>query len=169
MKLEDVARKSPEFDFFEYFEGHTRASGWFTDRFGNVRRHFDGDFQGIWDGGSFELTEELRYTDGVVERRNWNFRKEADGRFTATSDSLVGTATGVQKGNSANLKYRMHIDLKDNKRWLVAINDWFFLQQDGSLHNVSEVYKWGLRIGSVSNVFSKPDTAVGLALRNNAA
>ncbi len=173
MKIEDVASNTLEFDFFRYFDGHTRATGWFTDRFGNVRRHFDGDFRGIHVNGVFELTEELRYTDGVVEQRQWHVRKSGDGRFTATSDSLVGEAKGVQQGNTANFRYSMYIDLKGGKRWLVRINDWFFLQQDGSVHNVSEVYKWGIKIGSVSNVFQKPlaanDRDATLDLKSNAA
>lgn len=156
MKIENIAKESPEFEFTRYFLGTTKATGWFSDRFGTVRRHFDGEFIGTWEDDVFVLSEELRYSDGVVENRQWHIRMDDGGNFSATSDSLVGEASGVQRGNTVNLKYRMYVDLKDDKRWLLKINDWLILQQDGSVHNITEVYKWGFKIGTVSNVFHKP-------------
>ena len=155
MNIDDIARPSPEFDFRAHFLGHMRASGWFADRFGNVRRHFCGDFHGSYDGDIFVLDESLEYSDGVSEKRQWRVTIDEQGNFRAESKSLVGDAIGRLLGNTLQLKYRMNVELANDKTWELKMNDWMFLQPDGSLHNITQVYKWGLRIGSVNTQYSR--------------
>ncbi|MBX2825962.1 MAG: DUF3833 domain-containing protein [Gammaproteobacteria bacterium] len=157
MKLESVAGAAPEFDFTEYFAGHTKASGWFADRFGNIKRHFCGDFFGSWDDQVFVLDEVLYYTDGVVEKRQWRVTFGEDGSFSADSDSLVGSATGKTMGNTLALSYVMKVAVAENKEWVLSMDDWMIYQPDGSLHNQTNVYKWGFRIGTVTTQYTPHD------------
>ena len=140
----------PVFDFGEFFHGHTRASGWFADRFGTPRRHFCGDFYGYYDQGRFILDEKLYYTDGVLEERVWKVRVSEDGVFSAQSDSLTTDATGLVSGNTLAMRYSMKVKVDDDKHWNLDMRDLMMLQPDGSLHNINHVYKWGIRIGTVS-------------------
>jgi len=155
MNIESVAKPSPEFDFTGYFLGHTKASGWFSDRFGNVRKHFTGDFVGSVDGDYFTLEETLDYSDGLKDHRVWRVSIDSEGLFHATSDSLVGGATGRLLGNTLNLAYQMKVDVANNKQWLLTMDDWMFYQPDGSLHNITKVKKWGIQIGTVSTQYTK--------------
>jgi len=159
MKIESVAQTAPVFDFCSYFLGRASASGWFADRFGNVRRHFSGEFTGHLDGQDFVLDEVLFYTDGVTDKRSWRVAIDEQGNFRATSDTLVGDATGRLLGNTLNLKYSMYVDLANGKRWLMDMNDWMFLQPDGSLHNYTRVSKWGVHLGTVSTQYIRQDRA----------
>lgn len=157
MNIDTVSKPSPKFDFTEYFLNQTKASGWFADRFGKVKRHFCGEFNGRFEDDVFVLDETLNYSDGVVERRVWKVAIDDDGNFKATSDSLVGNAVGQLKGNTLNLKYSLRVDLADGKQWVLDMDDWLFLQPDGTVHNMTEVRKWGFRVGTVSTQFFKSE------------
>lgn len=157
MKIDDVAKESPQFRFEDYFSGHTKASGWFTDRLGNVRRHFCGDFFGQQQADGFLLDEVLYYTDGVVEKRQWLVNTTEAGDFRAEAEALIGGATGTIKGNALEMNYVMRVDLADGKQWKLSMNDWMIYQPDGSLHNATFVSKWGFRIGVVTTQYTKHD------------
>jgi len=153
MNLAKLRTDTPEFKFIEYFSGHTRASGWVADRFGNVRRHFHGDFIGTLNQGTLELDETLYYSDGVKEHRVWHVQVSESGSFIAESEALIGGAKGLQKGNTLEMYYKMRVDLANNKQWVLGMDDYMFLQPDGSLHNVAKVKRWGIRIASVSTQY----------------
>lgn len=157
MTLQDLERESPTFDFREYFQGHTRASGWFSDRFGRPRRHFCGDFIGTDNNGKLELDETLYYSDDVLETRVWTIDIGLGGEFSASSDSLVGDATGKISGNTLAMEYTMRVLIEEDKEWVLAMKDFMLLQPDGSLHNITQVYKWGIRIGTVSTQYTRHD------------
>jgi len=157
VNFKQLSKQGPDFDFVDYFEGHTRASGWFADRFGNVKRHFCGDFHGEQIGDLFNLDEKLYYSDGVIEERVWSVAISPEGVFSAESDSLVGSATGQMKGSALRMEYVMNVKIAENKFWKLKMNDYMFYQPDRSLHNSTEVIKWGLRIGNVSTQYYKHD------------
>ncbi|MFK7861942.1 MAG: DUF3833 family protein [Granulosicoccus sp.] len=146
-----------QFDFAEYFLGHTRASGWFSDRFGKPRRHFCGDFYGFYEDDRFVLDEKLFYTDGIVEVRQWKIAITGNGIFSAESDSLINGANGFVDGNRLSMKYSMKVKIEENKTWDLDMDDVMILQPDGSLHNITQVCKWGFRIGTVSTQYLRHD------------
>lgn len=165
MQVDDVASETPPFDFRTYFTGHTRASGWFADRFGKPRRHFCGDFVGRRDGDELVLDERLFYTDGVEETRVWRVSVDDEGIFTATSESLIGEARGVIRGNTLEMHYRMAVKTVDGKGPVFDFDDFMILQPDGSLHNITHVKKWGVRLGSVSTQYDRHDGSETCATR----
>lgn len=157
MSVEQISRSTPEFDFVSYFEGHRRASGWFSARFGKSRRHFCGDFFGtVQNDGTLELDEKLVYSDGVIETRVWDVSITKDGKFSAESESLVGKAFGKVLGNVLNMKYVMNVLVAPEKTWTLSMDDYMILQADGSLHNITHVKKYGVRIGTVSTQYFRP-------------
>lgn len=157
MKLNDVVSESPTFDFHAYFNGHTRASGWFSDRFGKPRRHFCGDFLGTVEGDELVLDEALYYTDGVIDERVWRVSISDDGEFTARAESLVGEARGRIIGNGLQMQYTMRLAMADGSEGTFDFNDFMLLQPDGSLHNITQVKKWGVRLGTVSTQYARHD------------
>ncbi len=155
MNIDSIAKSEPEFDFKAYFLGHTKASGWFCDRFGNIRKHFNGDFVGSVEGDNFILDESLAYSDGINESRLWNVSIDAVGNFIAVGDTLIGEARGRLLGNTLNLQYAMSVKVANNKTWNLSMDDWMVYQPDGSLHNITRVKKWGFLVGVVSTQYSK--------------
>ena len=75
MKPSDFSKAEPLLRIEDYFVGQTRAWGIFEDRFGNLRRQFDVDIQGSWDGEALVLDERFRYRDGETDRRIWTIKK----------------------------------------------------------------------------------------------
>jgi len=155
MNLSKLRTNTPEFNFIEFFTGHLKASGWVTDRFGNVRRHFHGDFIGTLKDDTLELDETLYYSDGVEEHRVWHVNISENGAFTAESPALINGAKGLQKGNTLEMYYTMRVDLANGKQWTLDMDDYMFLQPDGSLHNFANVKRWGIRIASVSTQYQR--------------
>lgn len=145
------------FSFEDFFQGHTRAAGWFADRFGKPRRHFCGDFYGHREKNAFVLDEKLFYTDGLVETRSWAVNINESGVFTAESESLVGSARGLVNSDTLSMRYSMKTLVDEGKFWDLDMRDSMILQPDGTVHNTNHVYKWGIRIGTVSAIYSKHD------------
>lgn len=157
VNFKQLSSQGPDFNFIDYFKGHTRASGWFSDRFGNVKRHFCGDFYGEQKGEEFILDEKLYYSDGVFEERVWAVTLTPDGVFKGESEALVGPAVGEMRGSGLRMEYIMNVLVAENKVWKLKMNDYMFFQPDKSLHNSTEVKKWGVRLGNVSTQYYKHD------------
>jgi hypothetical protein len=154
-KLASISSDAPDFDFIAFFSGNTRVNGWFSDRFGKPRRHFCGDFHGTLSGNTLHLHEELRYTNGITDQRLWVVGVSQAGGFTGESESLIGNAVGTVHGSTLRIEYRMKLLIEKDKFWELDMVDTMILQADGSLHNITHVYKWGVRIGSVSAMYLK--------------
>ena len=157
MKPEDFVGTEPQFRLEEFFEGQTRAWGIFEDRFSNLRRQFTVDIDGSWDGETLTLVEDFVYEDGEEERRIWVIRPDGEGGYTGEADGVIGTASGVARGNAVNWQY--HFDLEVGTRsFKVHFNDWMFLQPDGeTMINRAYVTKWGFKVGTASIFFRRID------------
>lgn len=149
----DNGRRVQNFDFCAFFSGHTRASGWFSDRFGNPRRHFCGDFYGMYKDDIFLLDEKLYHSNGIQEVRSWKVSINDRGVFKAQSDSLIGDAQGLISGNRLSMQYSMKVKIEKDKYWDLDMKDVMISQPDGSLHNIAQVFKWGVRLGTISTQY----------------
>jgi len=157
MDIKEIASDTPVFDFEGYFTGHVKASGWFTDRFGNIKRHFCGDFHGSKDGDVFVLDEALYYSTGAIEKRQWRVQVSDEGIFTGESPALINGVAGRIVGNTLRMAYVMKVDVANGKQWILDMDDWMIYQPDGSLHNQTYVSKWGVSIGRVSTQYQPHD------------
>ena len=155
MKPEDFAGKEPRFLIEDYFAGRTKAWGIFQDRFGTVRRQFQVDIEGTWDGEILTLVEDFRYDDGEREQRTWRIRKTGEHGYEGSADGVIGKAEGSAFGNALNWRYDFDLKVGDSS-WTVTFDDWLFLQDDGIVINRAEVTKFGIQIGDLTLVFRKP-------------
>ena len=57
--LDDPKLSDQSLNLEEFFVGKTTAKGQFQDVFGTVRRRFDVDIQGTWDGETLNLVEDF--------------------------------------------------------------------------------------------------------------
>ena len=57
MKSQNFTESQPKLSLFDYFKGKTSAWGIFEDRFGNIRRQFQVDIEGLIDGNVLILDE----------------------------------------------------------------------------------------------------------------
>ncbi|MEX2311790.1 MAG: DUF3833 domain-containing protein [Rhodospirillales bacterium] len=154
MKPVDFKNATPRLVIEDYFNGKTRASGMFEDRFGNLRRQFTVDITGTWDGDALVLDEHFLYADGERDRRVWTITKTGPNTYQGHADDVIGSATGQAYGNALNWRYEMDLKVGDGTL-RVHFNDWMFLQPSGMLLNRARVSKLGVEIGTVTLAFVK--------------
>jgi len=156
MNLEQFDNREPELVLEEYFDGKLYAWGIFEDRFGNLRREFQVEIEGKWDGAQLVLDERFLYSDGERDQRIWTITPVGDGLYEGRADDIVGVATGEVRGNALNWRYRMDLKVGDGS-WRVGFNDWMYLQPGGVMINRATVSKWGLEIGQVTLFFTRAE------------
>lgn len=152
MKTDALSRQGPPLKIEQFFHGKVYAWGIFEDRFGNLRRQFQVEIDGNWDGQRLILDEAFLYGDGERDRRVWTIQPTAPGRYQGRADDIVGTAEGISDGNRLNWRYRMDLKVGDG-HWRVRFDDWMYLQPGNVLVNKAEVRKWGVQLGVVTLFF----------------
>jgi len=155
MNIQSFKNNKPELVLEDYFNGKTRAWGLFHDRFGNLKRSFEVDINGVLDGNTLTLDEKFTYDDGEKESRIWTIKILENNKYSGTADDVVGEAIGESSGNALHWKYKLNLKVK-NSVIQVDFDDWMFLQEEGILINRAEVKKWGLNLGVVTITFVKP-------------
>jgi hypothetical protein len=140
------AKAAAAFAFEEYFLGRVGGSGFIEDRRGHLRRAFAVDMQGSWSGAEFVLDELFRFRDGEVQRRTWRVTPGGGGRYRAAADDLVGFAEGTSGPGSMRWRYRLLVPV-GRRRIALAFDDRMHLMDDGALLDVSDMRKFGLRVG----------------------
>ena len=138
----------------EFFEGKTVAYGPFQDRFGNVPRRFRVDIDGTWDGETLTLVEDFVYDDNATEQRIWTLTKTGADTWTGTAPGVLGTASGIERGDTFNWTYKIDLPIKDSTM-RVDFDDWMWLLSDDRLLNRAYVSRFGVRLGEVVLYFEK--------------
>ena len=154
MQIEKFQNTEPKLTLEEYFEGRTKAWGIFEDRFGNLRRQFEVDIVGTWDGETLTLEEDFVYADGETDRRVWTIEKTGPDSYRGEAADVVGAATGKTAGNAFNWHYTLALEI-DGRTWHVDFDDWMFLRPGGVMINKAEVTKWGFKVGEATIFFQK--------------
>ena len=146
--------ESGTFSLPQFFLGHSKAVGIFEDRFGRMRRRFEIDLVGRWDGAVFVLEERFLFDDGETERRTWTFVDKDNGRFTARSADCIGTADGQTRPDRIEMDYRFRLRLK-TRSLNVAMQDRYYRMAPGRVLNRTRVTAFGVRIGEITAVFER--------------
>ncbi|MBE0583620.1 MAG: DUF3833 domain-containing protein [Desulfofustis sp.] len=154
--------REPRFDIVDYFSGQTRGWGIVQDRTGNLKRQFVVDINGRLDGeGNLVLEEDFSWDDGEKSRRVWTITRSDEGSLRGQAADVVGEAAGAAAGNVLNWQYNLELVI-DGSTWVVALDDWMFLQPDGILLNRAEMSKFGIRVGDVTIAFQQQSLPGGI-------
>ncbi len=152
--FEDPALSDRQLRLEEFFDGRLRAQGQFQDIFGTVRRRFDVDIRGDWDGQRLRLVEDFVYEDGTTEQRIWTLRKTGDRTWEGTAPGVIGQATGREDGDRFNWGYTIDLPVPDGTL-RVTFDDWMWLLSEDRLLNVAYMKRFGVDIGQVIITFEK--------------
>lgn len=156
MQIDQISQSQPELRIEEYFDGKVYAWGIFEDRFGNIRRQFQVEIDGEWDGKTLTLDEQFLYDDGERDQRIWEITSSTTGSYKGLAEDVIGSASGTSQGNALNWQYDIDLKVGDGS-WRVTFDDWMLLQQGGVLINRAYVKKWGFTIGTVTLSFMRGD------------
>ncbi len=138
----------------EFFDGRTVAHGQFQDVFGTVRRRFVVTIDGDRDGETLTLDENFVYEDGSKENRKWTLTRTGPDTWTGTAPGVLGTASGVERGDTFNWQYRIDLPVPEGTL-RVAFDDWMWLLTENRLLNIAYMRRAGVTIGQVVIFFEK--------------
>ena len=142
------------FELTTFLAGATRAWGIFEDRFGKLRRRFDVEMNGRWEGPVFILDERFTYDTGETENRTWRVEPFGDGRFRATCLDCVGEAEGRCDIDSIRMDYRFRLNL-GGCELIVSFNDRIYRMSATQAVNRATMSKWGVKLGELSLFFHR--------------
>jgi len=152
--IDDYVAETPKLDLRAYLNGPLTASGIFFDHAGRADLRFVVEMHGSWEGDTGTLAETFKYSDGRTDERVWTIRFKDNERFIATAHDVVDEAKGMQRGNAAMMEYKLKLP-RDGEEIVVSMEDWLYLQEDGTLINRTEMRKFGLKIGELVVSFRK--------------
>lgn len=153
--FQDESFSNRKLDLEEYFVGDLRAYGQFQDVFGTVRRQFEVDINGTWDGKVLRLVEDFVYEDGSTEQRVWTLTKTGADTWRGTAPGVIGEAIGREQGDRFNWRYTIDLPVGDGETTRVSFDDWMWLQDDGRLLNRAYMKRFGVDVGDVIISFEK--------------
>ena len=132
----------------------TRATGSFS-AINGVKRTFTVDLKTTWNGKILTLREDFVYNNGEKDRKTWRFTKTGENTYQGTREDVIGETTLTVNGKKATFTYLVDLDPtgKTNK---VRFRDTMILQDDGSILNTANVYKFGFPVAKVQVNFEKP-------------
>lgn len=152
--LEDEKLSTRNLNLEEFFEGRSVAYGQFQDIFGTVRRRFEVEINGTWDGKTLTLVEDFVYEDGSTEQRVWTLLKTGADTWRGTAPGVIGEAFGEERGDAFNWRYTIDLPVPDGTL-RVTFDDWMWLLTEDRLLNRAYMKRFGVDIGEVIITFEK--------------
>lgn len=145
---DSYSETTPAFDIRRHLSGPIQCDGVIYGPLGRVSSRFVAEMNGVWDGESGKIAERFQYSSGQTQLREWRLVMGENGRFTATADDILGVGTGVQKGASVQIKYRIRLPESAGGH-VLSVTDWMYLLDNGSIINRSQMRKFGLKVAEL--------------------
>lgn len=146
--------KEPKFTMKGFFDRDIEGYGFFHGRDGEIAERYYVQMRPSWDGNVGVLKENFYKDDGTQMVREWRLKLLDDTRFEATADDVEGVGKGEVHGYAMNLKYTLKVPRKGSTID-VNVDDWIFLQPDGSAVNSAKMKKFGIFVGELKFAFRK--------------
>lgn len=151
MPLESIG--GPPFDPVRFFTGHVTSWGVLETPFGAPSSVVLTDCVGRADGpDGLNMTQTLRVGDDPPQTRVWHMRRIAPGQFEATANDMVGTSNGQASGRAFHWRWTLALQ-PGNSVKNVTMEQWWYLQDDGSMMNRTLIGKASVIVAEVSEHF----------------
>ena len=153
LPVSNPALAGPTFDPVRFFTGHVRSWGVLEDRGGQPTSVVTTDCVGEPEGAdALRMKQVLNVGAEPPVTRTWTMRRTAPGRFEATANDMVGTATGEAAGRAFHWQWTLALS-PGNALKNVTMDQWWYLQDDGSMLNRTTIRKLGIIAAEVSEHF----------------
>ncbi len=143
----------PDFDPVRFFGGTINSWGVLENRSGEPTQIVTTDGVGEPEGpdGIHFLQHVHVGTDAPVIR-DWHMRRVGAGQFEATANDMVGTVHGEGAGRAFHWTWTLALH-PGNPLTNVSMDQWWYLQTDGSMLNRTIISKLGIVVAEVTEHF----------------
>ncbi len=152
--IDQYRSTTPELDLRTFLQGDLRAYGMLRNRSGAMTRRFVATLEASWDGDRGTLVEEFKFDDGEIQYRTWQLQHLGNGRYVGTAGDVVGEASGATAGSVFQWQYQLQVPWNDSTI-NVTLDDWLYLIDERHLLNVTELTKFGFKVGELTLVIEK--------------
>ena len=143
----------PELDPVRFFTGHVRSWGVLEDRSGQPTSIVTTDCAGTPEGpDGLHMVQHLQLGTDAPTTRDWHMRRIAPGRYQATANDMVGDTVGDASGRAFHWQWTLALS-PGNSLKNVTMDQWWYLQPDGSLLNRTTIRKLGIIAAEVTEHF----------------
>ena len=143
---------APAIDPIRFFTGHVASWGVLENRAGQPTRIVKTDCVGDVRDDTLRLTQLLFIGEDAPVTRTWQMRRTAPGRYEATANDMVGSATGEAAGRAFHWTWTLATS-PGNPLKNVHMDQWWYLLDDGSMLNRTTIRKLGVIVAEVSEHF----------------
>jgi hypothetical protein len=154
MKPTDFKDQKPRLIIEDYLSGNVKAWGILQSRSGKVTRQFSADLNGKWDGKQLILDEKFNWSDGEVQKRQWQITKLDEHNYEGTAGDVVGKAKGYSYGPAFKFEYVLLVPI-NGKEIKITFDDWIFKQDEKVAINRATMTKFGFKVAELTVMFSK--------------
>ena len=154
MKPEDFKDQVPRLIIEDYLSGNVKAWGILQNRSGKVTRLFSADLNGKWDGKKLVLDEKFNWSDGEVQKRQWQITKIDEHNYEGTAGDVVGKARGFSYGPAFKFEYVLLVPVK-GRQMKITFDDWIFMQDERVAINRAKMTKFGIKVAELTVMFVK--------------
>ena len=143
----------PQLDPVRFFTGHVRSWGVLEDRSGQPTSIITTDCTGVAEGpDGLHMVQRLQLGAEAPTTRDWHMRRIAPGRYQATANDMVGQASGEASGRAFHWQWTLALS-PGNSLKNVTMDQWWYLEADGSLLNRTTISKLGYIAAEVTEHF----------------
>jgi len=148
----------PDFDPVRFFAGTVNSWGVLENRSGAPTAIVTTDGVGQPEGpDGVHFLQNVHVGTNAPTIRDWHMRRLGAGKFDATANDMVGTAHGEASGRAFHWQWTLAVH-PGNPLTNVAMDQWWYLQADGSMLNRTIISKLGVVVAEVTEHFlSKPE------------
>ena len=154
--LTRFANTAPAFDPLTFFTGHTTSWGVIENRDGGPSDIVTTDCVGSAEGpDGLRMVQHVTNAEGTTQRE-WHMRRLGGGKFEASANDMVGTATGESSGRVFHWTWTLAT--RPGNAWRdVQFEQWMYLMDDGAMVNRTQVTKLGIRLAQVTEQFHRAE------------
>lgn len=143
----------PAFDPVRFFTGAIQSWGVMENRSGEPTAIVVTGGRGEAEGpDGVHFPQRVQVGADAPTQRDWHMRRLSGGRFEATANDMVGTAQGEASGRAFHWRWTLALH-PGNPLTNVSMDQWWYLQADGSMLNRTIVTKLGVVVAEVTEHF----------------
>jgi hypothetical protein len=155
LPIASFAGSGPAFDPVAFFSGSIHSWGVLENRSGEPTAIVLTEGRGEAEGAdAVHFPQRVTVGTAAPVMRDWHMRRVGPGRYDATANDMVGTAHGEAAGRGFHWTWTLALH-PGNPLTNVSMDQWWYLQDDGSMLNRTIITKLGIVVAEVTEHFTR--------------